>query len=121
MTKEVLVVNKRLLIINILRIIFAMIILAWGIMMWKTFPEEIPLHFDASLKPDEYGEKKKFIWLFLYAIAAFIPIPAIKSDDESEKGGNMEAKRSTIMNWGHTVLMSVIFVVMFVLIMENLR
>lgn len=107
-------IDKKLLICKILRIIFAVVVLIWGIKMWKHFPENIPIHFDAAFKPDERGIKAKYTWQFLFVLAAFLPIRA------EDKNSDEEKKKAVILSWVHTVFMCAIFIASTVLIKKNL-
>lgn len=109
--------NNKLLIARLLRIVFAVMVIVWGILMWRGLPVQIPVHFDAALVPDEYSPKKSFVWIFLFAFASFLPVPKGQADEDEK---NKDVK-TVIMNWAHTLFMCAIFIAVMVLVKKNLR
>ncbi len=109
--------TNKLLIARILRIIFALMVLIWGILMWRELPIQIPVSFDASFLPDEYSPKNRFVWIFIFAIAALLPVPKGQIENAEE---NKNVK-SVILDWLHTAIMCVIFITIMVLVKKNLK
>ncbi len=90
--------------------------------MWRALPEQIPVSFDASFLPDEYNVKKSFVWIFIFAFAALLPVPKQQTEEgDEDKNDVNNDKKPLIMNWVHTLFMSAIFIIIMVLVKKNLR
>ena len=122
--------KDRFFAVNILRLIFIAVVFAWGMKTWEGFPAQIPLEFNASLKPEIFGVKEKFSWLFVFLFLAIWPMRAEKFDDEvgdektlSEDGmiKTKDRKKALILSWIHTIVMCMIFIIVTMLIGKNLQ
>ncbi|HVF95877.1 MAG TPA: SdpI family protein [Flavisolibacter sp.] len=60
---------KKIIFVNGAVILLALFPAAYLALTWPTFPQTVPLHFGADLKPDRFGNKEQ-MWLPVVIIAA---------------------------------------------------
>ncbi len=98
-----------------------------GVILWFNLPEKIPTHFNSAFEPDSYGSKVVLLIAFILPLISFIPFGTDMPDRNIIPDENMyniivqdEYRKAAIKRLILTVIMSVIFWALIIVVIKNI-